>query len=1064
MRKGILLLSLLFVALMGQAQLVLNEVSQGPTSSSKEYFEFVVVGTRTCTDSTADLRGWIVDDNNGWIQTGAGTGIAAGAIRFANVTNWSKVPYGSIIVIYNEDDKNTRITMADDPTDANHDYVYVLPANSSQLERHFSAPASPSSSSFTYPTTGWGQGTAADWHWGTVALANGGDAIVTVKPTALNSAHFSFAYAIGSAATATVFVTDMPGGKNYYNSTANYTQAASWIQGDAGVNETPGAANGGANTTWIDAMRVQVAGGSAGTITGGPSLCTGDVVTFTSSGTPGGVWSSANPLIAAVGATTGVVTGVSAGTTSITYMVGSGSCAVSVSAPVTVVQKPVVAPITGPNTVCVNSQVVLSTLTPGGTWSTSDASVAAFVSSGSGTATVRGAAAGTATITYLVVNGSCATQQTFTITVNAATTPLITGPSTVCTGTSITLSGTPSGGSWTSSNTAAAIIDPVSGILSGLITGGTTITYTTGSSTCPGVATAIVGVLQTPVMQPTTGPNTLCLPGQVVLTNPAINGSGVWTATPSGIVTLTPSLAAGGPSTVTVTGISAGTVTINFTVTSNVGCSGTAPFTLTVSASTAVAPITGANTVCLGSTTTFSSATAGGSWSSANSAVAPVSASGVITGQSVGTTTITYTVGGGTCPGTAQKTISVLPLPVVGPITGTPSVCVGQTTALSNTSAGVSTWSSSNPAVATVSGTGVVTGISAGTAVISFTVVNADGCTAAATINVTVATVTVLGPIVGGGNLCTGTSTNLAHPTAGGTWSSLQPAIATVSPTGVVTAVGAGTATIRYTVSNGSCTSFVDVAINVTATPAPGPITGNTGLCLGATTTLSNALPGGTWSSNNVAVATVSASGVVTALSIGTTQIAYSVTNNGCTGVATTNVSVQDLAMQLTVNPNPVNAGTPVTFTSSGNIPHTITAWGPAGFFSNQAAITQTITATQSGNYFVVGTSGGCIDTARVTLVVNAVIDDLFVPNFFTPNGDGRNDVLYIYGSAIAAVDFRIFNQWGEPVFSSADKGRGWDGTISGKAQPVGVYMYVARVTLIGGAQKTLKGSINLIR
>jgi hypothetical protein len=216
MRKGILLLAMLFVALLGQAQLVLNEVSQGPSSSSKEYMEFVVVGTRTCTDSTADLRGWIVDDNNGWVEAGSGQGIAAGAIRFANVANWSKVPYGSIIVIYNEDDKNTKITIADDPTDANHDYVYVMAASSPQLERNFTAPAAPSSASFTYPTTGWGQGTAADWHWGTVALANSGDAIITVKPTNLSSAHFSFAFTTGSAATATVWVADMPGGKELF--------------------------------------------------------------------------------------------------------------------------------------------------------------------------------------------------------------------------------------------------------------------------------------------------------------------------------------------------------------------------------------------------------------------------------------------------------------------------------------------------------------------------------------------------------------------------------------------------------------------------------------------------------------------------------------------------------------------------------------------------------------------------------------------------------------------------------------------------------------------------------
>src|ERR1700760_1780609 len=79
-----------------RAQLVLNEVSQG-SSGTKEYVELVVVGTKTCTDSTADLRGWIIDDNNGWLGSGTGQGIAQGCMRFSQSATWQKVPYGSVI-------------------------------------------------------------------------------------------------------------------------------------------------------------------------------------------------------------------------------------------------------------------------------------------------------------------------------------------------------------------------------------------------------------------------------------------------------------------------------------------------------------------------------------------------------------------------------------------------------------------------------------------------------------------------------------------------------------------------------------------------------------------------------------------------------------------------------------------------------------------------------------------------------------------------------------------------------------------------------------------------------
>ncbi|MBK9329490.1 MAG: lamin tail domain-containing protein [Sphingobacteriales bacterium] len=102
---------------------VINEFSQG--SASKEYLELVVIGTPA---TTADLRGWIIDDNSGIFSGGYGTqlGIAPGHVKFSNACTWEKVPVGSIILLYNASDKNTTITLPDDPTDADLDYVYVI--------------------------------------------------------------------------------------------------------------------------------------------------------------------------------------------------------------------------------------------------------------------------------------------------------------------------------------------------------------------------------------------------------------------------------------------------------------------------------------------------------------------------------------------------------------------------------------------------------------------------------------------------------------------------------------------------------------------------------------------------------------------------------------------------------------------------------------------------------------------------------------------------------------------------------------------------------------------------
>ena len=107
MNKSFILSLFSFLISSFQAQhLIINEVSQGTGTS--EYVEFVVIGTPTCASPIPgfDLRKVIIDDNNGNFATGSGTGIAPGAIRFANSTFWQNIPQGTLIVIYNETSAN----------------------------------------------------------------------------------------------------------------------------------------------------------------------------------------------------------------------------------------------------------------------------------------------------------------------------------------------------------------------------------------------------------------------------------------------------------------------------------------------------------------------------------------------------------------------------------------------------------------------------------------------------------------------------------------------------------------------------------------------------------------------------------------------------------------------------------------------------------------------------------------------------------------------------------------------------------------------------------------------
>jgi gliding motility-associated-like protein len=149
----------------------------------------------------------------------------------------------------------------------------------------------------------------------------------------------------------------------------------------------------------------------------------------------------------------------------------------------------------------------------------------------------------------------------------------------------------------------------------------------------------------------------------------------------------------------------------------------------------------------------------------------------------------------------------------------------------------------------------------------------------------TVAFLNPLPTISGSTSICLGTTSTLTSNIVGSTWTSLNTSVATVNPaTGVVSGVGVGTATIVNT-SPAGCKS--SVIVNVFVLP---PILGPTTLCMGASVTLTDSVAGGTWLSDNFAVATVGLStGVVTGIGGGTAKITYSA--GGCIAITTVSVS-----------------------------------------------------------------------------------------------------------------------------------------------------------------------------
>lgn len=411
---------------------------------------------------------------------------------------------------------------------------------------------------------------------------------------------------------------------------------------------------------------------------------------------------------------------------------------------------------------------------------------------------------------------------------------------------------------------------------------GTTTNYFATISLGACTDTTIVPVNRVPLADADTihGPSSVCL-GSSVTFSDVVSG-GVWVSSNAN-ATIT--------STGLVTGMTVGTDTLMYIVTNP--CSiDTATKVITIDVFPVVSPISGASVVCEGVSVVLTDPAPRGTWSTSNTN-ASVSSGGVVTGVAAGTTIVSYIVANG-C-GTVYDThaMTINPQPHAGTIAGASSVCERNTILLADTATG-GVWSSSNTNASVTPG-GIVLGLSGGTAVISYSVTNSCG-TDVAIFPITIGPLPVVGAISGLTSVCVGSTMALSDTTTGGIWSSSN-SNASVSVSGVVTGVAAGTATISYEVSNSCGTSSATYDITINATPNAGTITGPAAVCVGSTITLTDASPGGSWSSSNTFIATVSSTGVVTGVSAGSVPIIYTVTNS-C-GTATTAMYINSNALPV---------------------------------------------------------------------------------------------------------------------------------------------------------------------
>ncbi len=453
------------------------------------------------------------------------------------------------------------------------------------------------------------------------------------------------------------------------------------------VTTTPGVNTG-------DGVITICAPGTAGSIISS-NVCVGSSVTFTNPTATGTLsWSSSNTLIATVNPTTGLVTGVSAG--SVTIICNATTPCGSATATAVITVNPLPKPITGTFVICPGDVKTLADLTTPGTW-TSNNTAAVTVNSVTGTET--GIAPGVAIVTYTLPVTGCYVSQT--IVVNSVPLPIV-GPANACKGYPTAYTDPTPFGSWTSSLPAAGTIDFTTGVLTGVALGTTNVVYTVA-----GCSVSLAVKINPPGFT-ITGIDTICQGNSTPLSEFATWGT--WSSQFPSVATVDP--------TGLVTGVAGGVDTIHY---ATLGC----PDMLFPMDITTLTPITGISSACTGMAIALTDTTTGGSWSTSDPTVALISSTGVLTAaypyMEGAMATIYYALPSG-CLTSFPVVVNDPPAPIVG----ADSVCLGASTTESDITSG-GTWSSTNLSIAQIDAiTGVTTGLLTGIVNISYTM--PSGC------------------------------------------------------------------------------------------------------------------------------------------------------------------------------------------------------------------------------------------------------------------------------------------------------------------------------------------------
>jgi len=494
----------------------------------------------------------------------------------------------------------------------------------------------------------------------------------------------------------------------------------------------------------------------------------------------------------------------------------------------------------------------------------------------------------------------------------------------------------------------------------------------------------------------------------------------------------------------------------------NVNTSGTYSVTVTSGTCTATDAINvnvvavplvnlGADTIiCQGETLILDAGTSGNGYLWSNTA-----STQTISVGATGNYGVTVT-NGGLCPATDNIQVTVQPLAdatISAPATFCSADAAINLTA--NDAGGI--WSGNgitNPATGAFNPT--IAG--AGTHEIIYNI--AGNCGDADTVSIVVnqsadATITAAGPFC-----ILDAATNLVAADAGGVWIGdgiTNASNGTFNPAGA----GVGTHTITYGIA-GVCGDTATMNVTVIAVAdatigAAGPFCDNE-----AALNLTSVDAGGVWSGAGISNTSAGTFNPATA-GQGTHEIIYTISGS-CGDADTSDIVVFDTPEVNVFATDEtcidLNDGAVWVEISNGTQPYSI-------LWSN-SDVSDSLFALSPGIFTVTVTdANGCGWTHQTEVEESndlCYIPHVWVPNVFSPNGDGQNDMLFVRGEGVEFLTFVVYDRWGEKIFESNSLTNGWDGTYNGKELDPAVFVYYVKATFVDNSQSELHGNITLVK